>query len=134
MRVLGVDWGSKRIGIAVGDAESGVFSPRPALTASGALKRDAEGISTKAAEEEAEAIVVGLPIATEGEERMERICRHLASHLQDLGLKVFTVDEALTSVTAHRDLRDAGLKASQRRRHIDGEAAVRILERWASGA
>lgn len=131
MRVLGVDFGFSRIGIAAGEAELGVFSARPALKASGTLKKDAETIAAKAAAEEVASIVVGHPLDAEGGGRMARICAQLADHLRSLGWTVHMVDESLTSVAAHADLRDAGMKASQRRRFIDGEAAVRILERWA---
>ncbi len=133
MRVLGVDFGFARIGLAVGDDKLGVFSPRTVLKASGGLKRDADAIANKAKEEEAEAIVVGLPLDAEGGGRMARICDQLAGHLRDKGLIVHTVDESMTSVGVHAELREAGLKARQRRKIVDGEAAVKILERWANG-
>jgi RNase H-fold protein (predicted Holliday junction resolvase) len=43
------------------------------------------------------------------------------------------VDESMTSATVHEELRDAGMKASMRRKVVDSEAAVLILERWALG-
>jgi len=131
MRVLGVDFGFARIGLATGDSDMGVFSPRPALKASGALKKDAEAILVKARQEEAEAVVVGLPLDEQGGGRMARICGQLAEHLRSLGTTVYEVDEAMTSVSAHASMMEAGLKASERRKRVDGEAAVRILERWA---
>src|SRR5262249_13195213 len=129
-RALGVDFGFARIGLAVGERELGVFSPRPALTASGALAKDAAAIVAKAKQEEAEAVVGGIPMHQE-ESRMERICGQLGEDLRGMGMQVFTVDESLTSAGAQSALREAGFTAAQRRRVVDGEAAVRILERWA---
>lgn len=133
MRALGVDFGFARIGLAVGESTLGVFSPRPVLKASGALKRDAEAIAAKAKAEEAEAVVLGLPLDDEGGGRMAKICEQLADHLRALGCRVHLVDESLTTVGVHDELREAGVKASLRRKVVDSEAAVRILERWALG-
>ncbi len=133
MRVLGVDFGGKRIGLAVGESEYGVTTARPNLAASGTLAKDAEAIARKAAEEGAEAVVVGLPVEPDGAEgRMARICRQLADRLRERGVEVNMVDERMTSAEAESDLAAAGMKGSVRKRTIDGEAARRILERWFS--
>lgn len=134
MRLLGVDFGFKRIGVAVTDTSVGLPSARPALAAAGALKRDAEAIHALARREEAEAIVLGLPIEPDGNEgKMARICRQLGEHLQSLGRPVYFVDERLSSVEAERSLLDVDLKASERRKRRDGEAACLILERYLDG-
>jgi putative holliday junction resolvase len=131
MRLLGIDWGSKRIGIALAEQEFGVVNPRPPLTAAGALKRDAEAIDALAKREGADALVVGLPVEESGDEgRMARVCRQLAEHLRNLGHTVHLVDETLSSVQAEEGLRRHDLKASQRRKLRDGEAASLILERY----
>lgn len=130
MRLLGVDFGFSRIGIAVGESEPRVVSPRPSFAAAGALKRDAVAIGELAKREEAQAIILGLPLKDGEEERMARICRMLAGHLEDLGFTVHLVDETLSSVEAENVLFEAGLKASQRRKARDGEAACRIIERY----
>lgn len=131
MRLLGVDFGFKRIGLAVVDSEVGLPSPRYALTASGKLKTDANVLNELAKKEQVEGIVIGLPIEPSGEEgRMARICRQLAGHLEALGRPVYLVDERLSSVEAERTLLDSGLKASERRKRRDAEAACLILERY----
>jgi putative Holliday junction resolvase len=125
MRLLGVDFGFKRIGLAVGEASFGIFDPRPTLNASGTLARDADALKSLAA------IVLGLPLEESGEEgRMARICRQLGGLLTERGLTVHYVDERFTSREADDELYADGLKASQRRKHRDGEAARRILERF----
>jgi putative Holliday junction resolvase len=134
MRLLGVDFGFKRIGLAIAETEVGIVTPRAPLTASGTLKRDAEAIAIFAKREEVDAVVLGLPVEESGEEgRMARICRTLAEHIVGNGMKVHLVDESMTSVQAERSLMDEGLKASQRRKLKDGEAAALILERYLDG-
>ncbi len=126
-----MDFGSKRIGLAVGEAEFGVASPKPPLAASGRLSADAERIVAEAARHGAQAIVLGLPLAEDGSDtKMAGVCRKLAEHLRELGWPVHLADERLTSVEAERAMQGAGLKASQARRRKDGEAAARILERF----
>ncbi len=131
MRLLGVDFGFTRIGLAVAETEPAVATPRTALTASGALRKDAAAIAEIARKEEVQAIVLGLPIEPSGEEgRMARICRQLGSHLEALGFSVELIDERLSSVEADSALRDQGLTAARRRRRVDGVAAGLILERY----
>jgi putative Holliday junction resolvase len=129
MRVLGVDFGSKRIGLAVGESEFAIVSPRPHILASGTLARDAEQIRIVASKESAERVVVGIPY-NEEDRRMERVCGKLAEELRKLGLAVDTVDESMTSVGAEQVMGE--LRGSQVRRRKDGEAACRIVERYFS--
>jgi len=76
---------------------------------------------------------MGLPIEESGEEgRMARIFRTLGDHIVGNGVPVYFVDESMTSVQADSLLREDGLKASQRRKLKDGEAAALILERYLS--
>jgi len=135
MRLLGVDLGKVRIGVAVGETEPRVVTPRPTLAASGTLRRDADALAQLAKKEEAEAVVVGLPIGLDGQEDgMTKACRLLADLLRERGYAVHLVDETMSSVQAEASLLEAGLKASERRRKRDGEAASLILERFMNGA
>jgi putative holliday junction resolvase len=131
MRLLGVDYGFKRIGLATCDSGSGLFTPIQPLAAAGSLKRDAAAIAQIAKKESAEEIVVGLPLEPEGGEgRMARICRTVGGLLEEAGYPVHFVDESLTSNAAEGDMIAAGLKAAHRKRLLDSEAAARILERF----
>lgn len=130
MRLLGVDFGFARIGIAVAETEFGIVSARPALAASGTLKKDAKALADFAKKEQADQLVLGLPLEDGEEGKMARICRTLADAIRAHGVPVVFVDETLSSVQAERSLRDDGLKASQRRKLKDGEAARLILERY----
>lgn len=129
MRVMAIDFGGKRIGVAVGELEFGVITPRPTLAATGTLKGDAAMIAKAAQSEEVQRILIGIPV-NEEDNRMERICRTLGGHIEALGWTVDYVDEAFTSEEADNHLRNFDLKASERRKHRDGEAARLILERW----
>jgi len=127
VRVLAVDFGSKRIGVAVGDTELKLATPRPNISASGTLATDASAIVVEARASGAAAVVVGIPGGYE-DGRMERICRQLADRISDHGIPVYLIDESLTSVAAEASM--AHLKASRRRKLKDSEAACLILERF----
>jgi putative holliday junction resolvase len=134
VRVLGVDFGTKRIGLAVGESEFGIISTRNPLAASGALAGDADAIVAVARKEMADAIVLGVPVQAEGlTDKMAGICRQLAERIRERGMKVYTVDEALSSVQAEGELIDSGMKAARRKRVRDAEAARIILERFFDG-
>ena len=131
MRLLGVDLGTKRIGIALGESMPQVVSPRPALEASGKLATDALAVSALGKREAAEAIVIGLPVELDGTEgRMARVMRQFGALIAAEGWRVEFVDESFTSVEAETTLLAADLKGSERRKRRDGEAACRILERY----
>jgi len=131
MRLLGVDLGMKRIGLAIAETEPFVVTPRPALPAVGRLASDAQRIGEFAKREQVDAIVVGLPIEETGAEgRMARVCRMFAGHLTDAGFVTHLVDESFTSVEAETAMAQTDLTAAARRKRKDGEAAARILERY----
>jgi putative Holliday junction resolvase len=134
LRLLGIDFGRQRIGVAVGETELEIATPRQPLQASGKLDTDADAIAKIAKTEEADLVVVGVPeMADAGDGgRMQRGCRELGARLQRRGLRVEFVDEALTSVEAEAALRQTGLTAAKRKERRDGEAAARILERYMS--
>lgn len=131
MRVLAVDLGAARIGVAIGELEFKIASPKPALAASGTLQRDAEAIVQLAKTEAAHCVVVGLPLGASGDEtRMSRVCRQLGEKIEAMGWRVAYVNEAMTSVEAEQVLRESDRTAAARRKVRDGEAACRILDRF----
>jgi putative Holliday junction resolvase len=130
VRALGVDFGGKRIGVAVVDTVARLPAPRTPLAASGTLAKDAERLVELARKEEASTLVFGLPLLNGEETRFCQVVRQLAAHVQAQGLEVAFVDETLTSERAGSVLRDQGLSSSQTRRRLDSEAACGILESW----
>lgn len=132
MRVLGVDFGGTRIGIAAVDTDVKLPTPLGVLEASGTLAKDAVAIRDRAKLEAAERVVVGLPLNSGEETKMSRICRLLGDRLTELGVEVHYVDESLTSATVEGHMRDGGLKGSQIRKNVDALAACAILDRYLS--
>ncbi len=130
MRLLGVDLGKKRIGLAVMDMEVGLARPLPVINALAALARDAEQVVAVAKKEQAKGVVLGLPLDGGEETQMSAVMRRFGGELENRGLKVFFVDESLTSAEANTAMYEAGLKASQRKKRLDSEAACLILERY----
>lgn len=129
MRVLGVDFGSKRIGLAIGETNHKVASPRPAVGSVKGLAGNARVLKTIVEREMAEAIVLGIP-KHEADSAMASVCLKLAAELRKEEVQVFEVDESLTSVDAEARLRTLGWTSAQRERHKDSEAACLILDRF----
>lgn len=130
-RLLGVDIGEVRIGIAISDRTGTVCTPLTTLDARG-VPEDQERIAELAAENEAKGIVVGLPINMDGSHgpaarRAQAFCRFLRSVTD---LPVFTHDERLTSHEAEARLRAAGVQPSRNKGSIDAAAAALILESY----
>lgn len=129
MRLVGIDFGGRRIGVAVGESVPLATSARAPLNATGSLERDAKAIAEIVKKEMADGVVVGIPLNPLGSDRMERICRQLADRLMRAGMLVFTIDESLSTIES--EVRLAGV--SKRRKRIDGESARVILERHFGG-
>jgi putative Holliday junction resolvase len=126
-RLIGVDHGERRIGLAVGDEETGLAFPRPAIRAG----RHAIGnIESLATEEGTTRIVVGLPLNMDGSEGAQAAAaRSFGARLGALGLDVTFADERLTSWDAAQRMS----RSAQRRSApdaIDSAAAAIILEQY----
>ncbi|CAN5728391.1 Holliday junction resolvase RuvX [soil metagenome] len=131
MRVLAVDLGTKRIGVALGESELSIVSPRPALASAGRLAADAHNLAALARREEADLVVVGLPLELDDNEgRMARVCRKLADLIGAEGFKTAMQDESFSSVEANARMAAWDLTGAEQRKRRDSEAACLILERW----
>jgi putative Holliday junction resolvase len=132
MRALGLDLGSKRIGVAVSDRSGTVASPLLVLTRSGSRRVDHDRIAALVRDEEAEMVVVGLPLSLSGEVgRAARAALDEAAALATVvDVPVETFDERLTTVTADRSLMEMRMRAEARRRVIDKVAAAVMLQSW----
>ena len=132
MRALGVDLGSKRIGIAVSDRSGIIASPLTVVARSGNRKLDHQRIAALVAEEEAVVVVVGLPLNMNGSAGPAATAaiaeaRALATVV---GVPVETFDERRTTVSADATLIEMKLKAPARRKVIDKVAAAVMLQGW----
>lgn len=126
---MGVDFGGKRIGIAIMETDFGVTTPRSMIAATGTLSKDARVLVDLARKEEATTIVLGLPV-NEGDERMAKVVKKLATEIEALGIDVGLVDESYSSLEATSAMKEAGMKGSQIRKMLDSEAACLILQRY----
>ena len=129
-RVLAVDPGQARIGLALSDRLRISAQPLSALSSVGA-RRDVEAIARLACEHEAVKVLVGLPLLMSGEEGLgAESARRLAARLRGRlpGVAVELWDERLTTVEAQRTLTAAGIRGNRRRERVDGLAAMLILQ------
>jgi len=132
VRALGVDPGSKRIGLAVSDTSGTIASPLAVLRRSRSTQHDLHELARIAREEEAEVIVVGLPLNMDGSRGpAAKAAAAEAERLATLvDVPVELHDERLTTVTADRDMMAAGLNAVERRQVVDKIAAAIMLQSW----
>jgi putative Holliday junction resolvase len=127
MRVLGIDYGSSRVGIALGDTESRVASPWMVLH-NHDEERLIKDISDLLKSESAELIVVGIPHILRDmsvETNQARKILNFVERLKAAQLPVETIDESLTTRIAARQMIERGEKGKR-----DDLAAAVILQSW----
>lgn len=131
-RVVGIDLGSKRIGVAVSDPDGAVASPIEVVARTGDRAHDHRRLAEIVREWEATRVVVGLPLSLAGGVgRAAAAAREEAAELASVvGVPVETYDERLTTVTADRSLMELRMKADARRRVVDKVAAAVMLQSW----
>jgi putative holliday junction resolvase len=130
-RVLGLDFGTKRVGAALGDPELGIASPLETYERRDA-SRDAKHYREVVDDYRVERIVVGLPLHTGGGEgELARLAREWGAWLaNETGRPVIFFDERYTSVHAEEVLVGAGLRRSQRGDKRDKLAAQILLQNY----
>ena len=130
-RILAVDWGERRIGLAISDPTGLIATGLETLEVRGtdeAVRR----VSEVAAQLTAERIVVGLPLLMSGErgEAAEAALQFAAALGARSGLPGDTYDERLTSALSVRRLREVGVRTGHARARVDQGAAVALLESY----
>lgn len=131
MRVLGLDIGSVRVGVAVSDPSGRIASPLTVLDAR-ALAGDATPLVRLAEDYESECLVVGLPLTLSGDEGPQAAeVRTAAVRLATAaGLPVEFADERLSSEEARRMMSASGMSEKEQRGSVDKVAAAIILQGW----
>ena len=131
MRLLALDVGERRIGLASGVAELETALPAGVVNR-GKLAADVRAVADAARQRQSDAIVVGIPLIPGGEDspQTKRVRGFIRALRKETGLPIHTVDEAFTSVEAEGLLRDAGLQPSRDKGAVDEAAAVLILRRF----
>jgi len=130
-RVLAIDLGARRIGVAVTDALGVSALPHATIARHGG-KRDLDAIAAIVRELDAERVVLGLPLGPDGEEgRPAKSAQTFAERLRAaLSVPVELIDESFSTVEAEAVLLEADLSRARRRQVIDQLAAAIILRRW----
>jgi len=135
MRILAIDHGTARIGLALSDPTGTLARPLPFVPVNKGDAKLAREIATLAQKEQAQLILLGLP-------------RHMNGSLGDAAAKVQAfatalghatkipiklIDERLSTVQASRQLHEAGKDARAQRGHIDSESAAVLLQGYLNG-
>ena len=130
--MLGIDLGSKRIGIAVSDRSGTIAGPLTVLQRTGNRATDHRRIAALVVEEEAVRVVVGLPLSMNGSigPAAQGAIAEAAELASVVGVPVDTWDERLTTVSADRAMIEAGMGAPARRKVVDKVAAAILLQGW----
>lgn len=134
MRFLGIDYGTKRVGLAVGDNDTGFAFPL--MTVNGDPESDAvDAIVTLVAEENIQHIVIGMPYRMSGEsdvkgETLMRIEAFIVALGERMHIPISTEDERMTTAYVERMRKDSGMK----KEHFDKDsaAAAAILDTYLS--
>lgn len=131
MRALGLDLGTKTIGLAVSD-ELGITAQGLQTIERRGPRKDLEALAERVAEYAVDRFVIGLPLNMDGSEGSRAdFTRKFGAGLEELTkLPVIYWDERLTTVAAHRALREIDASRKKRREVIDQVAAVLILQGW----
>ena len=132
LRAVGVDLGSKRIGISTSDASGTLASPHSVIQRGGSRSVDHLAIKSIVEEYEAEVVVVGLPVSMNGQmlQAAQLVLSEVEQISQVVGVSVVTFDERKSTVTADELLMQNNINAQERRKIIDKIAATVILQGW----
>ncbi|HEY3208766.1 MAG TPA: Holliday junction resolvase RuvX [Actinomycetota bacterium] len=129
-RILGLDLGQSRIGVAISDPDRRMAVPLGTVRTG--APDDVKALAAMVKEHEIAAIVVGQPLSLSG--RKGEAADHAEKFAQALrgflGIPVFLQDERLTTVQADRLLAETGLRGRDRRRVVDQTAATVILQAY----
>ena len=129
-RLLGVDHGDRRIGLALSDPIPMIASPLKTVTVNN-NQEAIDAILGIVKEYEVVLVVIGLPIGMKGQETAQtNHVRKFADSIIKYGIKVALQDERLTSVSAKRSLLEQQKKASKNKGLVDQTAAAILLQQY----
>lgn len=127
---MAIDWGERRIGLALSDPSGTIASPSGVIVRKPGKRPPVAELVRRATTLEARAIVMGLPLDGDGEDTPRATeCRRVAAELaRRTSLPVALLDERFTTAAALRGIRDTGAKVRDRKQDIDSLAAAVLLE------
>lgn len=134
MKIMGLDYGSKTVGVAISDDLLMGAWPKETIKREkeGHLRRTLSRIEELIKENDVEKIVLGLPVLTDGTagERAKKTLEFKKIVEARIGLEVITVDECYTTRVSEEELKEMGVKARDKKLYVDQLAAVHILEEY----
>jgi putative Holliday junction resolvase len=132
MRSLGIDLGTRRIGIAMSDSSGVIASPLTVVMRSSTHAQDHKKIQELIDEYEVDCVVVGMPLSMSG--KVGPAAKSAQEEIKELkaalSVPIYSYDERLTSKTANESMMQANMKAQARRRIVDKIAAAVMLQGW----
>ena len=130
LRLLGIDYGERRIGLAVSDPSGTIASPAGFILRRRGKRPPIAQIMRRAVELEARGFVLGLPLDSEGEETdRSREVRRIAAELESrTGLPASFIDERFTTAAALRAVREMGGSTQGRKGDVDALSAAILLQ------
>jgi putative Holliday junction resolvase len=131
-RVLGVDLGSRRIGVAVTDSAQTVATGVATVRRSGNRGVDHGALARLVSDYEAVEVVVGLPVSLSGDlgPAAMAVLDEVGEIRKAIDVEVSTVDERFTTVRAAAAMRTSGRREQDQRGLIDQAAAAELLQTW----
>jgi putative Holliday junction resolvase len=135
VRAVGIDFGSKRVGVAVSDPSGILASPHSVIQRGRSHVEDHRKLAAIVEEYEASVVVVGHPLSLDG--RAGPAARLVEAEVDELRtsleVPVELYDERFTTVTADRSMLERNMKADARRKVVDKVAAAVLLQSWLDG-
>ena len=132
VRALGVDLGTRRVGLALSDSDGRIATPLEVLERTGSEAQDHAAIAEVVAERDVAVVVVGLPISLDGS--MGPAARAARAEIARLaaavGVPVETCDERFSTAAAEQHLDRGEVRGSKRRQVVDMVAAAVLLQSW----
>ena len=128
-KVLGIDYGDARVGLAISDALKITAQPMDTLEIQGNIDALIEKVEDISKESKIETVVIGYPRHLNGDisETAKKV-DVVIEKIENLGIKVVKWDERLTTVMAHKTMKQLGIKQKDKKIHADRLAAMYILE------
>ena len=131
MRVLSLDVGEKRIGLALSDPTGLLATPLTTIVSRGNLL-DVKAVLDIATRHDVGEIIVGLPISLSGHQgkQAKLVVQFIKALAKTTNIPLRSLDERYSSVEAKKLLRDSGIQPSRNKSHIDAAAAAVILQSY----
>jgi len=131
-RYLGIDFGGRRIGLAISDSAAAIASPLATIAATGDVNADARAVLDRATGYDIDAFVVGLPLNMDDSEGPQaKLARQFGEVLaRQSNLPVYYYDERLSTRAAEELLRPADLTRGKKKERLDRVAAAVMLQEF----